>query len=138
VPGALRPSGGYLRAEMSPGDQRIIPHAFVAMSALGQKQTSRWAERMSVLPPKADIDRACRDVRYVPKADEVHRSKDHCYSITKIDVGIDTPIALAVFRFSANSKLVGCSTGRSDGFAPLRIFATNDAVLRNIGTVSMP
>ena len=67
----------------------------------------------------------------------------HLYSITssarsKIDVGIDTPIALAVFRLSANSKLVGCSTGRSDGFAPLRIFATNDAALRNIGTVSMP
>jgi len=24
---------------------------------------------MSALPPKADIDRACRDVRFVPKAD---------------------------------------------------------------------
>jgi hypothetical protein len=24
---------------------------------------------MSALPPEADIDRACRDVRYVPKAD---------------------------------------------------------------------
>src|SRR5262249_59760215 len=83
------------------------------------------------------------DVRCGSKADEVHRSKDHCYSITssarsRIDVGIDTPIALAIFRLSANSKLVGCSTGRSDGFAPLRIFATNDAVLRSIGTVSMP
>jgi len=54
------------------------------------------------------------------------------YSITssarsRIDVGTDTPIALAVFRLRANSKLVGCSTGKSDGFAPLRILATNDA-----------
>ena len=24
---------------------------------------------MSALPPKADIDRVCRDVRFVPKAD---------------------------------------------------------------------
>src|SRR6516162_4829530 len=56
----------------------------------------------------------------------------------KIDVGTDTPIALAVFKLSTNSKLVGCSTGRSDGFAPLRILATNDAARRTIGTVSMP
>jgi hypothetical protein len=30
---------------------------------------------MSALPPKADIDRACRDVRFVPKADKVRRNK---------------------------------------------------------------
>jgi hypothetical protein len=48
---------------------------------------------MSALPPKADI---------------LHCGRD-CFSITssarsRIDVGIDTPIALAVFRLSANSK----------------------------------
>src|SRR5215469_51413 len=113
------------------------------MSVVGQKRTWKHVQSMSALPPKTDIGTQPCDVRFVPKADEWHRSKDHCYSITssarsRIDVGIDTPIALAVFRLSANSKLVGCSTGRSDGFAPLRIFATNDAVLRSIGTVSMP
>ena len=30
---------------------------------------------MSALPPKADIGTQSRDVRYVPKADKVHRSK---------------------------------------------------------------
>src|SRR6516164_6663115 len=58
---------------------------------------------MSALPPKADIGTHSRDVCFVPKADEVHRSKDHCYSITssarsRIDVGIDTPIALGGFQ----------------------------------------
>jgi hypothetical protein len=39
------------------------------MSALGQKQTSRFEIGMSALPSKADI--ACRqlDVRFVPEAD---------------------------------------------------------------------
>jgi len=39
------------------------------MSALGQKQTSAHARRMSALPPKADIGTQTRNVRFVPKAD---------------------------------------------------------------------
>jgi hypothetical protein len=39
------------------------------MSALGQKQTSRWVRVMSALPPKADIAGRQFDVRFVPKAD---------------------------------------------------------------------
>jgi hypothetical protein len=39
------------------------------MSEMGQKQTSRVVEGMSALPLKADIDRACRHARFVPKAD---------------------------------------------------------------------
>jgi hypothetical protein len=33
------------------------------MSALGQKRTSRQLERMSALPPKADMDQHGRDIR---------------------------------------------------------------------------
>jgi len=40
-----------------------------AMSALGQKQTSRSEIAMSALPPKADIAEYDWDVRFVPKAD---------------------------------------------------------------------
>ena len=36
----------------------------------------------------------------------------------------------AVFAFSTSSNLVGCSTGRSAGLAPLKIFATIVAVCR--------
>jgi hypothetical protein len=51
------------------------------------------------------------------------------YSITSsacssTDCGIVSPIALAVFMLTTSSNLVGCSTGRSAGFAPLRILST--------------
>ena len=38
--------------------------------------------------------------------------------------GILTPSAFAVLRLIANSNFVGCSTGSSAGFAPLRILST--------------
>ena len=37
--------------------------------------------------------------------------------------GTVRPIALAVFRLSTSSNLVGCSTGRSPGLAPLKILS---------------
>jgi hypothetical protein len=39
------------------------------MSALGHKRTSWLASVMSALPPKADISRTSRHVRFVPKAE---------------------------------------------------------------------
>src|SRR5262249_21776778 len=39
---------------------------------------------------------------------------------SRIESGIVMPSALAVFRLTINSNLVGCSMGRSPGFAPLR------------------
>jgi hypothetical protein len=86
---------------------------------------------------KADIGLAPVDVRYSPKSGHgrvlaecplcaksrlMQCSKECAYSITssarsRIDVGTDTLIALAVLRLSVNSKLVGSSTGKSDGFA---------------------
>jgi hypothetical protein len=59
----------------------------------------------------------------------MHRSKQLLYSITwsaasKIEAGIVTPMDLAVFIFSTNSKCVGCSTGKSAGEAPARILST--------------
>src|SRR5262249_14902390 len=38
--------------------------------------------------------------------------------------GTSKPKALAVFRLTTNSNLVPCCTGRSAGFAPLRILST--------------
>ena len=40
------------------------------------------------------------------------------------DGGIVRPSALAVLRLMTSSNLVGCSTGRSAGLAPLRILST--------------
>src|SRR5262245_35842108 len=44
---------------------------------------------------------------------------------------IVSPSSLAVFRLMTNSNLVGCSTGKSAGLAPLRILSTYVAVRRN-------
>jgi hypothetical protein len=57
--------------------------------------------------------------------DEVS-SVPRAYSITssarkRIAVGMSMPRALAAFRLTANSTLVGCCTGKSPGFSPLRI-----------------
>jgi hypothetical protein len=39
---------------------------------------------MSALAPKADIARRQLDVRFVPKADQLHRNKMARYSITSL------------------------------------------------------
>src|SRR5262245_12244277 len=43
---------------------------------------------------------------------------------TRSDCGIVSPRALAVLKLMINSNLVGCSTGKSAGLAPLRILST--------------
>jgi hypothetical protein len=53
---------------------------------------------------------------------------DQAYWITSSardssDGGIVRPSALAVLRLMTSSNFVGCSTGRSAGFAPLRILS---------------
>src|SRR5262249_31121700 len=49
---------------------------------------------------------------------------------TRMVSGMVNPIALAVFRLSTSSNLVTCSTGRSAGFAPLRMRSTKYAPRR--------
>src|SRR5262249_20785433 len=45
--------------------------------------------------------------------------------------GISRPRAFAVVRLMTRSNLVGCSTGRSPGFAPRRIMSTKSPARRN-------
>jgi hypothetical protein len=95
------------------------------MSALGQKQTFRHLKRMSALPQKADIEKHCCDVCFVPKRDQRRRSKKRSYWITLSaratkPAGTATPTASAVLRLITNSNLVGCSTGMSATSEPRR------------------
>src|SRR5262249_11356253 len=46
------------------------------------------------------------------------------------DGGIVNPSALATLTLTTSSKVVGCSTGRSAGFAPFRILSTKLAIRR--------
>src|SRR5438132_6333333 len=48
------------------------------------------------------------------------------------DCGTARPSAFAVLRLITSSNLVGCSIGKSAGFAPLRILSTKAAVRPNI------
>jgi hypothetical protein len=78
------------------------------------------------------IDGAYRHVGSVPRAAVSRCSKNNAYSITssarkRIAVGRSIPIALAVFRFTTISNLVGCSIGKSAGLAPRAIRSTNSA-----------
>ena len=75
---------------------------------------------------EADIAEYDWDVRFVPKGDILRCSRERRYSITssasnRIELGTSMPRALAVCKLTRNSNLVDCRTGRSAGFAPLRI-----------------
>src|SRR5262249_42204215 len=48
------------------------------------------------------------------------------------DSGMVIPNALAVLRLTTRSNFVGCSIGRSEGLAPLRILSTKVAARRNM------
>src|SRR5262245_1904588 len=54
------------------------------------------------------------------------------------DGGTVRPIAFAAITFSASSNLVGCSTGKSPGFAPRRILSTYSAARRNRSALFAP
>jgi len=51
---------------------------------------------------------------------------------TRTICGIVSPSALAIFRFTTRLKVVGCSMGKSPGFAPLKILSTSAAARRLI------
>ena len=92
----------------------------------------------------ADISAWPCDVRFTPKsghwwsefgcplcAKSRHSAlrKERRYSITlsaltMTDSGTVRPSAFAVLRLMTSSNLVGCSTGRSAGLAPLMILST--------------
>jgi hypothetical protein len=78
-------------------------------------------------PPKADLNASSRHVAQVPKAAVSRRSNRCSYSITSSAVasnlsGTVRPSILAVEALMTSSNLLDCTTGKSAGFAPLRIW----------------
>src|SRR6202030_1074591 len=53
----------------------------------------------------------------------------------RMEGGTVRPSALAVLRLITSSNLVGCSTGRSAGLAPLRTLSTYVARWRHVSTM---
>jgi hypothetical protein len=62
-------------------------------------------------------------VREVPKPSIGQRHSITSSARIRIDRGTVRPSALAVLRFTMYSNVVGCSTGKSEGFVPLRILS---------------
>jgi len=83
---------------------------------------------MSALPPKADIRWLCLYVRFVPKADSCNAANralfDHLVGSGEQRLRHVEAERLGGREIDASSNLVGCSTGRSAGLAPLRILST--------------
>src|SRR5437899_844251 len=81
--------------------------------------------------PHCDATASTRAPRY-RRAAEKRDELAACHSITSSarasKIGeTSKPKALAVLRLTTNSNLVPCSTGKSAGFAPLRILSTKVA-----------
>ena len=106
-----------------------------------------WPPAVSALPPKADMCGAKRNVRFGPIADIGRHYANGCsrpkagscmpqdrYWISSsamlITVGDRLrPSDFADFTLTISSKRVGCSAGRSAGFAPFKILSTYAAAL---------
>ena len=87
-----------------------------AISGLGAEVPNDWQRALL----RARRERpSCRTSE--PR-DELSPSQSITSSASTSSVrGTVKPSAFAVFRFMTNSNLVGCITGRSAGFSPLRI-----------------
>ena len=84
---------------------------------------------ISALPPNSGHLLTASACRYHATFGPMHQGELHRYSITSSARassvgGTSRPMALAVLRLMTSSNLIGCSTGRSYGFAPLRILST--------------
>ena len=114
------------------GSAMLLPRPAqrAALGATGRRQTNGCA--WNAVSAFANCGRAVAHVRgsYVPIAAVSRcsrmRVEGRHYSITSSArassfAGISRPSALAVVRLMTRSNLVGCSTGRSAGFSPLRM-----------------
>ena len=97
-------------------------------------------------PPNGPVERPAKPVRsnrllgdgkHHDRSCGAHHSTTLSARSSSLD-GILRPSAFAVFRLMTSANLVGCSTGKSPGFAPFKILSTNTAARRcshDIGTI---
>jgi hypothetical protein len=137
APGARRASarpvslnlivGGATATNVAYGSKPEKLHASICFPLFTQQRTSPRYFGMSV---------SCHDETHAPQQNLI-------YSITssaraRSAGGMVSPSALAVLRLITSSNLVGCSTGRSAGFAPLRILSTYSAARRKVSAKPAP
>src|SRR5262249_47427876 len=108
----------------------------------GRPLTFRQRGAVAQEPDNWSLRRLLRSRRERPRGSAATEKRDErapLHSITSSARassvgGTVRPSALAVVRFTTKSNLVGCSTGRSAGFAPRRtLFTTSAARLHMFG-----
>jgi hypothetical protein len=110
-----------MHSEANELDKRLPRSLWVIFGPRGRSDTSLFV----CFAPKATFTNQDVIRRFVPLAAQRAAAK-HRYSMTSSasasSVGATaTPSSLTVFKLITSSKLVGCVTGRSAGFSPLRM-----------------
>ena len=115
-----------------PAVTSVIRHTVRAgpESGWGQDRHAADAPAMSASPPIASELWHRSEMTRGAISDQMQRNKIRAYSITSSARassvgGTSRPSAFAVLRLITSSNLVGCCTGKSAGFAPLRILPMN-------------
>jgi hypothetical protein len=96
------------------------------MGFRGHFAQQQFTKASCPLYPRKRTSELSRAMSALCQKETFRRGEERRYSITssasnRIELGTSMPRALAVFRLMRNSNLVDCRTGRSAGFAPLRI-----------------
>jgi len=129
------------RNRKSPNHQRQCPFIDRCGIGFGGRQCLSPAE--SVRGPASHQSSATNGAAREPLARAVINASTLPYSITwsarrRSDCGSVRPRAFAVLRLITRSNFVGCSTGRSAGFAPFRILSTYVAARRKFSAMEGP
>ena len=99
-----------------------------SLKATKRKRSSASNKTPSSASPhasaQAELARLTRELTDERRPAAKHRHSITSSAVARSEGGIVRPISLAVFRLMTSSNRVGCSTGSSAGFPPLRIFAT--------------
>src|SRR3954464_5555184 len=114
---------------LNPTPHAIAVYASQPLSPVAT-QHSLPSGRYSLLGP--DFHRLDR-TSFAWRTHSITSSASNC-----IELGTVSPSAFAVLRLITSSNLVGCMTGKSPGFAPLRILSTNTAACRYTSKPSAP
>ena len=96
----------------------------------------RLNESFATQSSESDRRMRCHEMTPCATFGLAHRSKQAHHSMSwsarrRKGSEIVSPSAFAVLRLITSSNLVGCWTGNSPGFAPLRMRSTYDAARRN-------
>src|SRR6516164_5135945 len=126
--------GGVRPASIDPQIAAVHPAQFLQL--LDERSALRPSFRIALRPAHQYADpahllgllRACRERPRCRRAAEQRDELAALHSITSSArvsrlSEILSPSVFAVFKLITSSNLVGCRTGRSAGFAPLRIVA---------------